>query len=119
MIRDIREDTELKDVKRNIETIWLDFSAEELDVYKALENITEPLPAFSKITFLRELCSSREACYLSLQKMTENNPDLVEEIQPVLRRIEQLPHHVKAQKTVDLIKSIGDENVIVFTEYRA
>lgn len=115
MIRNTRSDTVLDNVKRKIETIWLEFSPEELNVYKRLDTKTASLPSFAKLTFLRELCSSREACYLSLNKMTKQNND----IKHIITEIEQLPHHIKAKKVVDLIKEIGDEKVIIFTEYRA
>lgn len=118
MVRNTRKDTGLNQIKRHIETIWTEFSREEAAVYQALEESTMLLPSFSKITFLRELCSSREACYLSLKKLLEENPEL-ESIQGVIEKIEQLPHHQKAAKVVELINNIGTEKVIIFTEYRA
>src|SRR5690554_1188210 len=66
MIRNTRKETALNDVKRNIHTTWLNFTNEELSVYQDIEQIADNLSTFSKITFLRELCSSREACFLSL-----------------------------------------------------
>ena len=118
MIRNTRRETTLNDVKRNIRTIWLDFTPEELEVYQELANLAKPLSTFSKITFLRELCSSREACYLSLKKVVDNK-EVTNVIEPIITKIEQLPHHIKAQKVVEVIKEIGDEKVIIFTEYRA
>ncbi|WP_077703563.1 DEAD/DEAH box helicase [Virgibacillus dokdonensis] len=118
MVRNTRKDTGLNQIKRHIETIWTEFPREEAEVYQALEESTMLLPSFSKITFLRELCSSREACYLSLKKLLEENPEL-ESVQGVIEKIEQLPHHQKAGKVVELINSIGNEKVIIFTEYRA
>src|SRR5690625_2952890 len=117
MIRNTRKEISFNDVERNIHTIWLNFTSEELGVYQEINQINE-LPTFSKITFLRELCSSREACFLSLQKLT-NQDDLKHFIQPIIEKIEHLPQHVKAQKTVDLIRKIGNKKVIIFTEYRA
>lgn len=119
MIRNTRDQTKLNNVKRNIETVWLDFTQEELNVYQTLEHMSQPLPAFSKITYLRELCSSREACYLSLKKMSETNEELKEATEQITKQIEQLPHHTKAKKVVELIKGLGHEKVIIFTEYRA
>ncbi|MBP1969736.1 SNF2 family DNA or RNA helicase [Virgibacillus natechei] len=118
MIRNTRKDTILNNTKRHIETIWIDFKPEHQQVYDELNDITMPFSSFSKITFLREMCSSREACYLSLKKLTKEEKK-EETLQPVLEKIEQLPHHVKAEKLVELLKKIGDEKVIVFTEYRA
>lgn len=117
MVRNTRQETVLNNTKRRIESIYIDFKPEEKEVYKQLENITRPFAAFSKITYLRELCSSREACYLSLKKIVNEKNEAI--IEPVLNKIEQLPQHVKADKVIDLIKKIGDEKVIIFTEYRA
>lgn len=119
MVRNTRKDTSLDNAKRHIETIWVDFSQEEYAVYNELDRMI-PFSSFSKITFLRELCSSREACFLSLQKYAadENNRSQ-EYFQPVLEKIGQLPHHAKAKKVVELIQEIGDEKIIIFTEYRA
>ena len=113
MIRNVRKDTILNDVKRHVETVWLSFSKEEQSVYDDLVNTLEHEHSFSRITYLKELCSSREACYLSLQESERSGAD------EIMEQIAQLPHHIKAQKLVELIKSFGDEKVIVFTEYRA
>src|SRR5699024_11334520 len=40
-------------------------------------------------------------------------------IQPLIEQIEQLPHHTKAKKVIELIKEIDQEKVIIFTQYRA
>lgn len=117
MIRNTRRETSLNNVERKIETIWLNFTPDELDVYREIDQINE-LPTFSKITYLRELCSSKEACYLSLRKLAVQ-PEFSNRIQPIIEKIEQLPQHVKADKTVELIKELGNEKVIIFTEYRA
>ena len=118
MIRNTRKDTTLNQVERNIKTIWLDFSPEELAVYDTLAELPNSFSTFSKITLLREICSSREACFLSLQKM-QKHEQLNDMIAPLITDIEQLPHHIKAKETVKLIKEIGNEKVIIFTEYRA
>ncbi|MFD2045990.1 DEAD/DEAH box helicase [Ornithinibacillus salinisoli] len=117
MVRNTRQSTSLNNAKRHIETIWVDFTKEEKEVYQQLDTTVQPFSTFSKITYLREICSSREACFLSLQKLvTEEN---LEYIEPIIKKIEQLPHHAKAEKAVELIKQFGDEKVIIFTEYRA
>ncbi|WP_163969985.1 DEAD/DEAH box helicase [Oceanobacillus halotolerans] len=119
MIRNTRKETELSQTKRHIETVWVNFSEDEQSVYDSLVDLTEPFTSFSKVTFLRELCSSREACFLSLQKYAKNEKNSQSYLEPVMNKIEQLPHHVKAQKIVELMEKIGDEKVIIFTEYRA
>src|SRR5699024_11332107 len=79
MIRNTRKGTELNTTKRTIETIWLNFSKKEKEVYDDLNTITGPLSTFSKITYLREIGSSREDCSLSLQSLDkkENKKELV------------------------------------------
>jgi len=117
MIRNTRKETELNNTKRNIETVWVDFTPEEMDVYQAIEHSAATLNSFSKITFLREICSSREACYLSMKKMMEK--EQTNYLEEICCKIESLPHHTKAEKAVELVKQLGDEKVIIFTEYRA
>ncbi|MFD1038467.1 DEAD/DEAH box helicase [Virgibacillus byunsanensis] len=119
MIRNTRQHTELNNTKRHIDTIWIDFTPEEQDLYEQIDRLTGEFSTFSKITLLREICSSREACYLSLQKMVREDSKKDSSIQPMLEKIEQLPNHSKAQHVVELIKKIGNEKVIIFTEYRA
>lgn len=118
MIRNTRQDTALNNTARKIETVWIDFSKEEDAFYKKLTNMIQSMSTFAKITLLREICSSREACYLSLQKMGKEH-DIEKTVQPLVAHIEQLPHHAKAQKVIELLKNHPDEKVIIFTEYRA
>src|SRR5699024_6969794 len=118
MIRHTREETKINQVRRNIHTIWLEFSKKEMDVYQALDTLPQHLPSLVKITLLRELCSSREACFLSLEKLIAHKQS--NHVNNIKQSITQLPHHVKAKKIVELIKqNLGDEKVIIFTEYRA
>lgn len=112
MVRNRRKDTVLDDIKRKVHHIWLEFSLEEQAVYNQLDQSLIGASPLSKIMYLKELCSSREACYLSLEKSA--HPPKV-----ILQAIASLPHHTKALKLVELIKEIGNKKVIVFTEYRA
>src|SRR5699024_1090858 len=57
MVRNTREGTTLQNAKRHIETLWIDLKPEERTVYEQLENMSNVLPTFTKITLLRELCS--------------------------------------------------------------
>ncbi|HLR80684.1 MAG TPA: SNF2-related protein [Bacillota bacterium] len=119
MVRHTRKSTRMNEVKRNIETIWVNFTAEEMDFYQILEKTIQSLSTFTKITLLREICSSREACYLSLKTLMEDDHQMNSIIQPLIEQIEQLPHHTKAKKVIELIKEIDQEKVIIFTQYRA
>lgn len=118
MVRNTRKDTDLNQSDRHIETIWVQFSPEEKKFYQELNAVVTSMSTFAKITLLREICSSREACYLSLQKMNQGK-EKEQLIQPLMEHIEHLPHHAKADKVIELIRKHGDEKVIIFTEYRA
>ncbi|MGP4042335.1 DEAD/DEAH box helicase [Gracilibacillus sp. D59] len=119
MVRNRRSDTGVHWTKREIETIWVSLTDQELDAYRQVERFFKHNAAISSITYIRELCSSREACYLSIKKwiQQQENVDLPE-LKQLLSTIEQMPHHSKALKLVELIKA-SDEKFIVFTEYRA
>ncbi|WP_077621589.1 DEAD/DEAH box helicase [Sediminibacillus massiliensis] len=120
MVRNRREDTAVDWTKRKVETVWINFSEAELNTYNMLREISSQSSSFASITLTRELCSSREACYLSVKKMIDNNPGMAlrQQFEEVLAEIEKLPHHAKAEKVVELIKN-KDEKFIIFTEYRA
>src|SRR5699024_4094836 len=77
----------------------------------------EGIAVLTKLTLLREICSSREACFLSLKKIYENNNK--PSTQRLIKKIEQLTHHAKSHKLVELIKRFDKEKIVVFTEYRA
>ncbi|MFP7171015.1 SNF2-related protein [Terribacillus sp. 7520-G] len=120
MVRNRREETGLQWTKRKVETIWIDFTEAERRVYENMQDSTSAAATFAKITLLRELCSSREAAYLSMKKMVEENPESGTAYLPLMKEIEQLPQHSKALKVVELIKAAPPgEKFIIFTEYRA
>lgn len=120
MVRNRREDTNIKWTKRKVETIYVDFTQREADVYQKIEKALANKSRFSSLVYLRELCSSREACFLSLKKDIEQETDHNAKKNKIdlLHEIEQLPQHAKAIEAVELVKSINDK-CIIFTEYRA
>jgi SNF2 family DNA or RNA helicase len=120
MVRNRRDDTGLQWTKRKVETVWIDFEDAERDVYDTMQDSTSAAATFARITLLRELCSSREAAYLSMKKMVEENPQTSDVYLPLMQAIEKLPHHSKALKVIELIKAApANEKFIIFTEYRA
>lgn len=120
MIRNRRKETGVTWTDRKIETVWVDFTQKEYQTYEAIEHFFKERTAISSLTYRRELCSSREACYLSLKKWgsADNFKNNDRELQQLLQSIGELPHHSKAMKLIDLIKG-SNEKFIVFTEYRA
>ncbi|MFC4388549.1 DEAD/DEAH box helicase [Gracilibacillus marinus] len=120
MIRNRRTDSGVEWTERKVETIWVDFTSEELDTYREVENVCKQLNIPTSIMFKREFCSSREACYVSLKKWASLKPEEtnISCLEDLFVQIESLPHHAKAVKLLELLKS-NDEKFIVFTEYRA
>ncbi|CEI84126.1 ATP-dependent helicase [Oceanobacillus oncorhynchi subsp. incaldanensis] len=117
MVRNTRKDTSLNNSKRKIQTIWTSLPESYHKVYHQLMELSFGMASFAKITYLREFCSSREACFTSLLKLDQDGNH--EAIQEVIGNIEQLEQHPKAEELTNLIKSLNGEKVIVFTEYRA
>ncbi|WP_017755753.1 DEAD/DEAH box helicase [Calidifontibacillus oryziterrae] len=125
MIRNRRTDTNVEWTKRNIKSITIELSREEKELYDsviALKNDhTVNKNLFSLITLQREICSSREAAYVTLKNMLqkeETTNRMVEIIQELMRKIELVPKNSKAEKALEVIQQINDK-VIIFTEYRA
>ncbi|MYL47981.1 DEAD/DEAH box helicase [Halobacillus litoralis] len=119
MIRNRRKDTGLDSSKRKVVNERLSFSDEEMEMYKKLEHLKANHPSFTWLTLAKELCSSREACYMSLNQLKKNAPEEKADIyDEYIEAIGQVPHHVKAKRMTELIEQTG-EKFIVFTEYRA
>ncbi|SDK55306.1 DEAD/DEAH box helicase [Sediminibacillus albus] len=120
MVRNRRGDTKVDWTERKVQTVSIEFSEEEQEAYNRLTAITRDASTFSSITLTRELCSSREACYLSIKKMLSQDTEIPnrQAYEDFLKQIEQLPHHAKADKVIELLKD-SDEKFIIFTEYRA
>ncbi|MDP4550220.1 SNF2-related protein [Alkalihalobacillus macyae] len=125
MVRNRREDTGMDWPERIVETVPITLSPEEEDLYRSVEALKkEPVATrsqFSIITLLREICSSREAAYMTLKKMLEkeNATDQARTLMTeLIKKIEGVPTNSKAQKALELIQSI-EGKVIIFTEYRA
>src|SRR5699024_5988363 len=101
MVRNARKETLLHVVKRQVETVWLTFNEEEQKVYDSVSNIFQDSHTFSKITYLKELFSLREACYLSLDASDSKN------YKAILENIAVLLHHLIVKKLVEIIQSLN------------
>lgn len=127
MIRNRRADTGIEWTKRNVETIALEFSKEERELYQsilALKDSEGGLASsqFSLMTLQREACSSREAVFFTLKNMLQRQETpsrhYQELIANLIKKVEAVTKNTKAEKALELIKKI-DDKVIIFTEYRA
>lgn len=127
MIRNRRADTGIEWTKRHVETIPIEFSKAERELYEAicqLKNEGDWLQAnaFSVMTLQREACSSREAVFYTLKNMLQRkeNPSQTfqQQIEYLIAMVEAVQQNSKAEKVLELIRNINDK-VIIFTEYRA
>ncbi|UAL51005.1 MULTISPECIES: DEAD/DEAH box helicase [Metabacillus] len=127
MIRNRRGDTGIDWPKRHVETVPIELSPTERNLYTAISRLksfgTVAASMFSIMTLQREACSSREAVYMTLKKMIDRPAGEASPLpEPIIRElmqcIDEVDGNTKAQKAVELIKRI-DDKVIIFTEYRA
>ncbi|WP_042355071.1 DEAD/DEAH box helicase [Bacillus rubiinfantis] len=127
MIRNRRGDTGIEWTKRQVETIAIDFSPAEQELYHAVCSLKKEedwfqSSAFSVMTLQREACSSREAVFVTLKNMLQKKenptPAYKEQIDFLIKKVEAVQTNSKAEKALELIQGINDK-VIIFTEYRA
>ncbi|MEC1411712.1 SNF2-related protein [Bacillus safensis] len=124
MIRNRRQDTGIEWTKRHVKTISIDFSPTEQALYdeicKLKENPSYTKHMFSIMTLERECCSSREAVYMTIKKMQEEEKHILASsaITQIMEKINQVEQNSKALEVVKLIQQLN-EKVIIFTEYRA
>ncbi|RDI41170.1 DEAD/DEAH box helicase [Falsibacillus pallidus] len=127
MIRNRRSDTGIEWTKRHVQTIPIEFSKEERELYDSFQILkshhdfiaTSP---FSIMTLQREACSSREAVFFTLKNMIEKteNPSRAyqDKIAHLFQKVDAVAKNSKAEKVLELVQQINDK-VIIFTEYRA
>lgn len=130
MIRNRRGDGGIHFTKRLVKNIPLTLSPEEQALYDAVTgfvkerydetggNISSML---SLVTLQREVCSSRDAVFLTLVnlfKKTAENSALRPKIWALVEKIKGIKANTKAEKAMELAKEMN-EKVIIFTEYRA
>lgn len=127
MIRNRRADTGIEWTKRKVETLPIEFSKEERELYEAVTSLRGEgnwanSSQFSVMTLQREACSSREAVFFTLKNMLQRKEEpskaFEEQIQALVSKVEAVQKNSKAEKALELIKQINDK-VIIFTEYRA
>lgn len=130
MIRNRRSNGDVAFTKRKVRNISLDLSSEEMDLYNGVtdfvrsryqESQGDLSSILSLVTLQREVCSSRDAVFLTLfnmfKKMPEDSP-MREKIGQLVQLIRSIKANTKAERALQLIEEIGDK-VIIFTEYRA
>ncbi|OEF99613.1 ATP-dependent helicase [Vulcanibacillus modesticaldus] len=132
MIRNKRSDKkiEIKFPKRIVHTIPIELTPKERELYQAITNFVKEhyhkfngdlKNMFTLITLQREICSSRDAAFITLVNLFKNsggNETLKNEILKLVQIAKKVELQSKANEVIKLIKKINDK-VIIFTEYRA
>ncbi|GGD56631.1 DEAD/DEAH box helicase [Paenibacillus nasutitermitis] len=130
MIRNRRGDGGISFTKRIVKNIPLSLSNEEQALYDAVtrfvkerfdESGGDMTSMLSLVTLQREVCSSRDAVFLTLVNMFKKTPEdspLRPKIWGLVEVIRGIQANTKAEKTMELVRSM-DDKVIIFTEYRA
>ncbi|MDN4091785.1 DEAD/DEAH box helicase [Brevibacillus agri] len=129
MIRNKRSDGGIQFTSRRVQSIPIELSQEEMELYEGVTRFVRDqyqtgaglFNSLALITLQREVCSSKEASFMTLynmhQRTSEDSP-LRGRILELVEMIKRIETHSKAAKTVELIQEINDK-VIIFTEYRA
>jgi SNF2 family DNA or RNA helicase len=127
MIRNRRSDTGIEWTKRQVETIAIELTKEERDLYESVTNLRNEgewlgSSQFSVMTLQREACSSREAVFYTLKNMLQRKENPTQQFQDqifsLIKKVEAVTTNSKGKKALELIQHI-DDKVIIFTEYRA
>ncbi|MEG0258315.1 MAG: SNF2-related protein [Lysinibacillus sp.] len=124
MVRNRRQDTGIEWTSRRVQTVPIEFTDEEKEVYDLIVNLKNVSAAFSGsfalITLQKEMCSSKEATALTLNKMLENciEPDEKVYVETLLEKLMALTINSKAEAVLKILAQANDK-VIIFTEYRA
>jgi SNF2 family DNA or RNA helicase len=130
MIRNRRGEGPTIFTKRSVRNVNLQLSSDEQALYDGVTSYVKDQyqaaggnlsSMLSLVTLQREVCSSRDAVFLTLinlsKKMPEDSP-LRAKIWDLVYMIKEIKSNTKAEKTIELIREMN-EKVIVFTEYRA
>lgn len=130
MIRNRRGEGPTIFTKRTVRNVNLQLSAEEQALYDGVTSYVKDQyqaaggnlsSMLSLVTLQREVCSSRDAVFVTLvnltKKMAEDSPQRAK-IWDLVYMIKEIKANTKAEKTIELIREMN-EKVIVFTEYRA
>ncbi|OMF37032.1 ATP-dependent helicase [Paenibacillus sp. FSL H8-0548] len=130
MIRNRRGDGGIHFTKRFVKNIPLTLSEEEKALYDAVTSFVKERyeesggdlsSMLSLVTLQREVCSSRDAVFLTLvnlfKKTSEDSP-MRPKIWELVEKIKNIKANTKAEKAMELVKEMNDK-VIIFTEYRA
>lgn len=130
LIRNRRGEGTVQFTARHVHSLPVDLSPQERALYDGVTALVKDgyrkgrsvyrnvLPL---ITLQREVCSSPIAAAVTLEKLLYRTSDPAERdrLQELLNRALSLLTNRKAEVLEELLRSLGHEKIIVFTEYRA
>lgn len=132
MIRNKRSDSniEINFPKRIVQTIPIELTENERELYEGISSFVKDhyykfkgdvQNMLALITLQREVCSSRDAAFITLVNMFKRsggNDQLKDEILKLVQIAKKVESQSKVNEVIKLLKN-SDEKFIVFTEYRA
>ncbi|OXM84078.1 DEAD/DEAH box helicase [Paenibacillus rigui] len=130
MIRNRRSNGNVNFTKRVVRNIPLTLSPEEQALYDGVTDFVKGRyeesggdisSALSLVTLQREVCSSRDAVFITLVNMFKKTPEdspMRPRIWQLVELIRSIKANTKAEKVMEIVRDIN-EKVIIFTEYRA
>ncbi|MDQ0299604.1 SNF2 family DNA or RNA helicase [Salibacterium salarium] len=122
MVRNRREHTGIQWTKRKVHSIYIPFTTEERNFYQKIYQLKEApassLHGFTATTLLREVCSSKEAAYMTLKSLHDRSELTDDMLTSLIQHIQDISTNSKAEKALSIIQNTEDK-VVIFTEYRA
>lgn len=130
LIRNRRKESNLPLTERIVKTIPIELTPEEQALYEGVSNFVRDRYSsaadlksmLSLLVLQKEVCSSRDAVFLTLfklfQKGNEEKASVPPEVNHLIELLRAVTTSSKVNAAVELISSIPDK-VILFTEYRA
>ncbi|HEX7056644.1 MAG TPA: SNF2-related protein [Bacilli bacterium] len=130
MIRNNRSDSNIAFTRRFVKNIALVLSAEERHLYDSVTRFVKERyedsgrdfsSVLSLVTLQREVCSSRDAVFLTLVNLFKKTPEqspMRARIWELVNAIKAIKANTKSAKALELVQE-SEEKTIVFTEYRA
>lgn len=130
MVRNRRSDGNISFTKRHVKNFLLELSPEEQALYDGVTSFVKQRvqsaegdfqSMLSLVTLQREVCSSRDAVFVTLVNLFKKTPEpspLRPLIWELVERIKRIKSNTKAEKAYEIVQHV-DGKVILFTEYRA
>ncbi len=130
MIRNRRSDSQMEFTQRFVKNVSLTLSDEEQALYDGVTDFvrrryedegSDLSNMLALVTLQREVCSSRDAVFITLVNLFKKTPEdspVRQRIWELVEKIKRIEANSKAERALQLIQELNSK-VIIFTEYRA